>query len=75
MRNLDANVDRNARRIAQLRTAVRRLRRCRRGTSSVELALVLPFLALLVVAMIDYGTVINYKMQLTGLTFVTKDQL
>ncbi len=62
MRTLDANVDRKSR----LRAAVCRLRRCRRGSSSVELALVLPFLALLVVAMIDYGTVINYKMQLAN---------
>ena len=66
MRTLDAIVDRKSRRYSALCTAVRRLRRCRRGTSSVELALVLPFLALLVVAMIDYGTVINYKMQLAN---------
>ncbi len=65
MRNLYAIVDRKSRRRAAIR-GLRRLRRCRRGTSSVELALVLPFLALLVVAMVDYGTVINYKMQLAN---------
>ena len=66
MRYLNVIVERKSRWKSRLRTAIRRLGRCRRGTSSVELALVLPFLALLVVAMIDYGTVINYKMQLAN---------
>ena len=70
MRNFDAIVDRNScresRQESRFRSALRRFRHCQRGVSSVELALVLPFLALLVVAMIDYGTVINYKMQLTN---------
>ena len=52
--------------MARTRAAVRRIWHHQNGAASVELALVLPFLALLVVAMIDYGTAINRKMQLTN---------
>ena len=51
---------------ARTLAAMAEFRRREQGAASVELALVLPFLVLLVVAMIDYGTAINRKMQLTN---------
>ncbi len=43
-----------------------RFLRGRRGIAQVELALLMPFFALLVVAIVDYGSMINRKMTLAN---------